>query len=44
MLSISIKIQKKYHSLCIRIKLNSFKAATFDYKNWTTDLGGILVQ
>jgi hypothetical protein len=43
-ISISIKTQKKYHSLCVRIELNSFKAAAFDRKDWTTDLGGILVQ
>jgi hypothetical protein len=43
MLSISIKTQKKYHSLCVRIELNSFKAAAFNRKNWTTDLGGIPV-
>jgi hypothetical protein len=43
-LSISIKTQKKYHSLHVRIELNSFKAATFDRKDWTTDLGGIPVR
>jgi hypothetical protein len=43
-LSISIKTQKKYHSLRVRIELNSFKAAAFDRKDWTTDLGGIPVR
>jgi hypothetical protein len=44
MLSISIKTQKKYHSLCVRIELNLFKATAFDRKDWTTDLGGIPVR
>jgi hypothetical protein len=43
-ISISIKMQKKYHSLHVRIELNSFKATAFDHKDWTTDLGGILVR
>jgi hypothetical protein len=43
-LSISIKTQKKYHSLRVRIELNSFKAAAFDRKDWTTNLGGIPVR
>jgi hypothetical protein len=43
-ISISIKTQKKYHSLRVRIELNSFKAAAYDRKDWTTDLGGILVR
>jgi hypothetical protein len=37
-------MQKKYHSLCVRIELNSFKAATFDHKDWTTDLDGIPIH
>jgi hypothetical protein len=36
-LSISIKTQKKYHLLCVKIELNLFKATTFDRKDWTTD-------
>jgi hypothetical protein len=43
-LSISIKIQKKYHLLHVRIELNLFKAATFDQKDWTTNLGGIPIR
>jgi hypothetical protein len=42
-LSISIKMQKKYHLLHVKIELNSFKAITFNCKDWTTDLGGIPV-
>jgi hypothetical protein len=43
-LSISIKTQKKYHSLRVKIELNLFKATDFDCKDWTTDLGGIPVR
>jgi hypothetical protein len=42
-LSISIKTWKKYHLFQVIIKLNSFKTATFDQKDWTTDLSDILV-
>jgi hypothetical protein len=43
-ISISIKTQKKYHSLHVRIELNLFKAAAYDRKDWTTDLGGIPIR
>jgi hypothetical protein len=32
-ISISIKMQKKYHLLHVKIELNSFKATAFNCKN-----------
>jgi hypothetical protein len=43
-ISISIKTQRKYHTVRVRSELNSFKQAAFKRHDWTTDLGGIPVR
>jgi hypothetical protein len=43
-ISISIKTQRKYHTVQVRSELNSFKLSAFQRYDWTTDLGGIPVR
>ncbi|GBC01077.1 hypothetical protein RclHR1_04060005 [Rhizophagus clarus] len=43
-LSMNIKGQRKYQTVCLRIALNSFTVASFDSRSWTYTLGFTLVH